>query len=77
MLFCGHNLILAVAIFLAGLYLGWRLCILGVLLRGTLVLATYLEEFFWIIMMVVLASASARRQTHAIGYIREEEYRRR
>ena len=52
-------LILALATFLAGLRLGWRLCILGVLLGGALVLATYLEEFLWIVLMVVLAAAAA------------------
>ena len=52
-------LILALATFLAGLRLGWRLCILGVLLGGTLILATYLEEFLWIVLMVVLAAAAA------------------
>lgn len=52
-------LILALATFLAGLRLGWRLCILGGLLGGALILATYLEEFIWIILMVVLAAAVA------------------
>lgn len=51
-------LILALATFLAGLRLGWRLCILGVFLGGTLILATYLEEFLWIVLMVVLAVAA-------------------
>ncbi len=52
-------LILALATFLAGLRLGWRLCILGGLLAGALILATYLEAFIWIILMVVLAAAVA------------------
>jgi hypothetical protein len=51
-------LILALATFLAGLRLGWRLCILGLLLGGALILATYLEEFLWIVLMVVLAAAA-------------------
>ncbi|MFZ0613005.1 MAG: hypothetical protein WAM73_12260 [Desulfobacterales bacterium] len=50
-------LILALATFLAGLRLGWRLCLLGVFLAGALVLATYLEEFLWIVLLVVLAAA--------------------
>jgi hypothetical protein len=51
-------LILALATFLAGLRLGWRLCILGLLLGGALILATYLEEFLWIVLMVVVAAAA-------------------
>ncbi|MEN8758263.1 MAG: hypothetical protein ABF303_07345 [Desulfobacterales bacterium] len=52
-------LILALATFLAGLRLGWRLCILGALLGGALIMATYVEEFIWIVLMVVLAAAAA------------------
>ncbi len=52
-------LILALATFLAGLRLGWRLCILGVLLGCTLIMATYLEEFLWIVLMVVMFAAAA------------------
>jgi hypothetical protein len=51
-------LILALATFLAGLRLDWRLCLLGVLLGGALILATYMEEFLWIVLMVVLAAAA-------------------
>ena len=51
-------LILALATFLAGLRLGWRLCILGLLLGGAMILATYLEEFLWIVLMVVVAAAA-------------------
>ncbi|MGB5617293.1 MAG: hypothetical protein WBM78_10660 [Desulfobacterales bacterium] len=51
-------IILALATFLAGLRLGWRLCIIGLLMGGALILATYLEEFLWIILMVVLAAAA-------------------
>ena len=50
-------LVLALATFLAGLRLDWRLCLLGGLLGGALILATYLEEFLWIVLMVVLAAA--------------------
>ena len=51
-------LILALATFLAGLRLDWRLCFLGILLGGALILATYLEEFLWIVLLVVLAAAA-------------------
>ena len=51
-------LILALATFLAGLRLEWRLCILGFLLGGALILATYLEEFLWIVLLVVAAAAA-------------------
>ena len=51
-------LILALATFLAGLRLGWRLCILGFLLGSTLILATYLEEFLWIVLLVVVVAAA-------------------
>jgi hypothetical protein len=51
-------LILALATFLAGLRLGWRHCILGLLLGSALILATYLEEFLWIVLMLVLVAAA-------------------
>jgi hypothetical protein len=51
-------LILALATFLAGLRLDWRLCLLGGVLSGALILATYLEEFLWIVLMAVLAAAA-------------------
>ncbi len=51
-------LILALATFLAGLRLSWRLCLLGVLLWGALIMATYLEEFIWIVLLVVLAATA-------------------
>jgi len=51
-------LILALATFLAGLRQDWRLCLLGVLLGGALILATYMEEFLWIVLMVVVAAAA-------------------
>jgi prolipoprotein diacylglyceryltransferase len=51
-------LILALATFLAGLRQDWRLCLLGVFLGGALILATYLEEYLWIVLMVVLAAAA-------------------
>jgi len=51
-------LILALATFLAGLRLDWRLCLLGILLGGALILATYMEEFLWIVLLVVLAAAA-------------------
>jgi hypothetical protein len=51
-------LILALATFMAGLRQDWRLCLLGVFLGGALILATYLEEFLWIVLMVVLAAAA-------------------
>ena len=64
-------LILALATFLAGLRQDWRLCLLGVLLGGALILATYLEEFLWIVLMVVLAAAAGiyfmARYTSASG----------
>jgi hypothetical protein len=51
-------LILALAAFLAGMRQDWRLCLLGILLGGALILATYLEEFLWIVLMVVLSAAA-------------------
>ena len=52
-------LILALATFLAGLRLGWRLCILGVLLGGALIVATYVEEFIWVVLIVLFVAAVA------------------
>ncbi|MGB5542708.1 MAG: hypothetical protein WBO15_04865 [Gammaproteobacteria bacterium] len=48
-------LILALATFHAGLRLDWRLSVLGVVFGITLVLATYLEEFFWMVLLASLA----------------------
>jgi hypothetical protein len=52
-------LILALATFLAGLRLDRKLCLLGIFMAGVLILATYLEEFLWIVLLVVLAAAAA------------------
>lgn len=46
------------ATFLAGLRLDWRLYIPNLLLGGALILATYLEEFLWIVLMLVLVAAA-------------------
>lgn len=63
-------LILALATFLAGLRLGWQLCVLGALLGSALLLATYLEEFLWLVLMAGLVAGAVfyvfgrRRSTH-------------
>jgi hypothetical protein len=44
-------LLLALATFLAGLRLGWQLCLLGGLLSFALVIAAYLAQFLWIVLL--------------------------
>lgn len=48
-------LLLALATFLAGGYVGWRYYVLGALLALITVVAVYIEEFMWIIMLVGIA----------------------
>ncbi len=45
-------LILALATFLAGIHVGWRFFVLGALLALTTVVAAYIEEFMWIIILI-------------------------
>ncbi len=45
-------LLLALSIFLAGIHLGWRLCLVGGFLGAALVAATYLEEYVWILVII-------------------------
>jgi hypothetical protein len=45
-------LLLALSIFLAGIHLGWRLCLVGGFLGLALVAATYLEEYVWILVII-------------------------
>jgi hypothetical protein len=48
-------LLLALSTFIAGLHLGWRLCLVGGFLGAALVAATYLEEYVWILLLIGLA----------------------
>ena len=47
-------LLLALSIFIAGIHLGWRLCLVGGFLGAALVAATYLEEYVWILLIIGL-----------------------
>jgi hypothetical protein len=47
-------LLLALSVFLAGIHLGWRLCLVGGFLGAALVAATYLEEYVWILLIIGL-----------------------
>ena len=38
-------LLLALSVFMAGIHLGWRLCLMGGVLGTALVAAAYLEEY--------------------------------
>lgn len=51
-------LLLALSTFLAGLRLGWQLCLLGGLLAVALVFATYLEEYLWLVLLVGLGAGT-------------------
>jgi hypothetical protein len=48
-------LLLALSTFIAGIHLGWRLCLVGGFLGAALVAATYLEEYVWILLIIGLA----------------------
>jgi hypothetical protein len=48
-------LLVALATFLAGSHVGWRYYVLGALLALITVVAVYIEEFMWIIMLVGIA----------------------
>lgn len=48
-------LVLALATFLAGTHAGWRFYVLGSLLAITTVVAAYLEEFMWVILLLGVA----------------------
>lgn len=50
-------LLLASTVFGSGIYLGWRLCIVAAFLGLALVMATYLEEFVWLLMIVLAVGA--------------------
>ena len=45
-------LLLALTVFTSGIQLGWRLCVVGFLLAVALVMATYLEEFTWLFVLL-------------------------
>jgi len=44
-------LLLALTTFLAGIHLGWRLCLMGLFLGAALVAAAFLEEYVWMLHM--------------------------
>jgi len=48
-------LLLALSTFIAGIHLGWRLCVVGGFLGAALVAATYLEEYVWLLLIIGLA----------------------
>ena len=48
-------LLLALSTFIAGIHLGWRLCLVGGFLGAALVAATYLEEYVWVLLIIGLA----------------------
>jgi hypothetical protein len=50
-------LLLALTVFVSGVHVQWRLCVVGVLLGLALIMATYLEEFIWLIMILMAVVA--------------------
>ena len=48
-------LLLALSVFIAGIHLGWRLCLVGGFLGAALVAATYLEEYVWVLVIIGFA----------------------
>ena len=44
--------------FASGIQLGWHLCVVGVLLGLALIMATYLEEFIWLIVLLMAVVAA-------------------
>ena len=65
---------LALATFLAGIHLGWRLCVLGIFLAVALVAATYLEEYLWVLLIIAAAiTAVFLAMRYLFGYKKEKE----
>ena len=52
-------LLLSLTVFGSGIYLGWQLCVVGAFLGLALVLATYLEEFIWLFMIILAVGVAA------------------
>lgn len=50
-------LLLALTTFLAGIHLGWHLCLLGIFLGIALWVATYVEAFIWVVLLVLVVAA--------------------
>jgi len=48
------ELILGFSLFLDGRNLGWRYSLLGILVGGTAIVAAYVEEYIWVILLVSL-----------------------
>ena len=47
-------LILALATFIDGIRLGWRFCMAGLFLGATAVIAAFIEEFMWIVLLLAI-----------------------
>lgn len=52
-------LLLCFTVFCSGIQIGWRLCLVAAILALALVLATYLEEFVWLFMLLLAVGAVA------------------
>ena len=48
------ELIIGLALFLDGRNLGWRFSLLGILVGATAIIAAYVEEYIWVILMASL-----------------------
>lgn len=48
------ELILGLSLFLDGRNLGWRICLLGILVGCTAIVAAYVEEYIWVVLLVSL-----------------------
>jgi hypothetical protein len=51
-------LTLALSAFFAGLHSDWRICLVGIVLGGTVAGAAWVEEFLWMILIPFLAAAA-------------------
>jgi hypothetical protein len=61
-------LLLALSVFIAGIHLGWRLCLVGGFLGAALVAATYLEEYVWVLVIIgLVVLAIALLWKHLVG----------
>ena len=64
------ELIIGFSLFLDGRNLGWRFSLLGILIGGAAIIAAYVEEFIWVILLVSLCLA-------VIAYYWEKHRRKR
>jgi len=68
------ELILGLSLFLDGHNLGWRFCLLGTLVGITAIIAAYIEEYIWGILLISLCLSVMTYYWERYRRNREQEY---